>query len=349
MPARARGYRWIPGAVAGSSGEARGRVILDASSEVITWTRIGCRDRWCPACAAAAHRDRRISIAAQIRRRSEAGARLAFVTLTQPKRPTEPCSAAMDRLLAGWRSLRRSACWRPVLGGFRGLEVVARRAGERVSKPGLHYDHVVEVSGIHAHAHLILEVETDDPGGWWAETRQRWCDIVRGSGGAQDCQWLPIGAPSDAIERHAAEVGAYVDLLDLYELAGRAPEYVGQVLDGLDGRRLAESFGTWQGEISCRPPSRLPGVSLGVFGLGTLARSEVARELFAWRHGATNEYQPYGAVNAAIHAGPAGGLRELAQALRVSMLGLVEDEEARRREGRRQKRGERVCSHTGGR
>lgn len=345
VPARARGYRWIPGPVAGSKEAAGGRVVLDSRSEVITWTRLGCRDRWCPQCSASAHRDRRRAIAEQIKRRALAGeTRIAFVTLTQPKRAAEPCSAAVDRLLKCWRALRRSACWGDVRGGFRGLEVVARRAGEKVKKGGLHYAHTVEVGGIHAHLHLIVEVDTADPGPWWAEVAARWCGLVRGSPGAQDCQWLPVGVASEAIERHAAEVGAYLDLLDLYELAARAPEYVAQVLDGLDGRRLAESWGTWQRTISCRPPTRIAGVSLGAFGLGTLARSEYARDRFAWRAGERPEAADYGAVNAAIVSGPRGGLRELAQALRVSMQGLVEDAARADRERMRGRRGQRFST-----
>lgn len=121
----------------------------------VTWTRLACRDRWCPRCQRARAEELLPRVAGWLESRVESGASLALLTLTRPRRGSS--RQAVDQVLGAWDRLSRSRPWRFVRGYLRALEVVARRDGELVRHRG------VEVrargTGPHAHLHALVEVD----------------------------------------------------------------------------------------------------------------------------------------------------------------------------------------------
>lgn len=229
--------------------------VLDVEGR-LAWERRGCRDRFCPECAASLSRERAAMVREWWATREAAGARGLFITLTQPKRPNERPKAARDRLLATWRQigaarigladgLLRSRSKRvgpPILpGGLRSLELTARPAGARVG------DYVVKVGGVHAHLHILAEMAPGvTPRTVAARLITAWTSIAGASPGAQDVQ--PITATNIyQAAKYAADFGALAELIDI------APGYARAVVDGMTGARIVDPWGTWRGCLRRRP------------------------------------------------------------------------------------------------
>lgn len=293
-----------------------GEIELGGPDDVlVTYARRGCRDRWCPVCAVKRHKVCRSAIADKLARVLGTRQRLAFVTFTQVKLEGEPVCMAVDRVMGSWRRLTRRTHWkRTVTGGIRAVEVVYRRAGEAVSKPGAAYTHHVAVTGTHAHVHALVEMPADiEPGDWWEKTLRDWRAVCPGANaGAQDCQWAPRSARPEVIERYAYEVGGYLDPADLYALAPRSPDYVKGVMLALDGRRVLECFGDWRGSVSlAQPPGSVKGVQFARATLANLATSSLMRAACRWTGGEKAGED----LLLRVSRGPKGGLAAVAAAL----------------------------------
>lgn len=179
--------------------------------------------------------------------RADQGARMVFVTLTQPKHRGEGPRAAYDRLMRAWRRLRE---WRDfkalVVGGVRGVEVpyTTPETNPRV-----------EFKGWHAHLHMAWELA---PGVNWSVAKRhvldRWLRIVGGHELGQDFQELD--------DTNVHQVAKYAT--KPFELADDlAPKFFRQMA----GCRLIDGWGDWRhfravarkheepGDKWCRGPS----------------------------------------------------------------------------------------------
>lgn len=151
--------------------ELRERVTLDGAGEPlpapisrpsplapgVTWTRLACRDRWCPACQRARAEELVPRVAGWIAERAGGGVSLALLTLTRPK--TGTARQAIDEVLGAWDRLSRAAPWGAVRGYLRALELVARRDGEVIRHRGVQVR--ARGTGVHAHLHAVLEVDLE--------------------------------------------------------------------------------------------------------------------------------------------------------------------------------------------
>ena len=306
-----------------------------------TWTRLYCRDRWCPPCARRRADELKPRLREWLRQRGEVGADLALLTLTRRRTGHERATGAIDHVLASWKVLTKRAPWRAVVGGLRALEVVARKAGDTVRHRGVAVR--VATTGVHAHVHALIEVDLTARiasvarslevdlegrpglappaaeaeararvrGAWWAELRAAWLRASPGAvAAAQDLRWISARklAAGDCLE--ADEIAAYpLDGLGcLLEEVDARPErraYALEVLDALDGRRTLATLGTWRA-LSLRPVARLR-LRLCPQPLAAIQRRRCAR----WQDGETVYGDAADELLARVAAGPRGGVRQL--------------------------------------
>lgn len=230
----------------------------------VGWARRGCRDRLCPMCSALKSR----AIAARVREhvaklqteriagRSGHGP-LLFVTLTQPKERYEEPRKALDRLFASWRRFRKCKLFTKkrrkngevvlpmIRGGLRTVEVTARPEGWTTGEGAR--AHRVDVPGIHAHIHVIVELEPfADEGRTIGECARDiiawWVKLSGANPAAIDVQLLS----DDRVYQACKYATDFAGLADLQEVA---PRYVLKVLQALAGRRLCEPWGSWRGVL----------------------------------------------------------------------------------------------------
>jgi len=306
-----------------------------------TWTRLYCRDRWCPVCARRRADELKPRLREWLRQRGEAGAALALLTLTRRRRGRETAAHAISEVLASWKTLTKRAPWRAVVGGLRALEVVARKAGDRVRHRGVSVK--IASTGVHAHVHALIEIDLEEriaataaalgvdlegrpglpPGqaldlaraqvraAWWSELRAAWLRASPGSVlAAQDLRWISARklAAGDCIE--ADEIAAYpLDglgcLLEEVEARPERRVYAVEVLDALDGRRTLATLGTWRA-LSLRPVAQLQ-LRIAPQPLAAIQRRRCAR----WQDGELVLGDAADALLARVAAGPRGGVREL--------------------------------------
>lgn len=306
-----------------------------------TWTRLYCRDRWCPVCARRRADELKPRLRDHLQHRGEAGADLALLTLTRRRTGGERATGAIDHVLSAWKTLTKRAPWRAVVGGLRALEVTARKAGDTVRHRGISVR--VASTGVHAHVHALIEVDLRDRiaataaalnvdlegrpglppavaaaeararvrGAWWGELRAAWLRASPGAvAAAQDLRWISARklAAGDCIE--ADEIAAYpLDglgcLLEEVEARPERRAYALEVLDALDGRRTLAVFGTWR-SFSLRPVAKLT-MRLAPQPLAAIARRRCAR----WQDGELVLGAAADALLARVAAGPAGGVRQL--------------------------------------
>lgn len=188
---RERALSWVNGLVS-KRGRDRGASIflcgqlfpaLLPDGKVVIMAR-PCRDRACPRCMHA--RSVRIGTALTdaCKYRTDRGARLLFVTLTQPKKHAkdESAAGALDRVLDSWGRLTRTSSAKNnyvlrdmTCGGMRSIECVWSPRGKEHVRDG-RVIHRVKFSGWHAHLHCIFEMYegvtvedfTDELRGTWA-------------------------------------------------------------------------------------------------------------------------------------------------------------------------------------
>lgn len=206
---------------------------------VVAYARRACKDRICPHCG----RRRRQRFTAKLRgiirdkRSGDMGATgvLYFATFTARKLERQTPAQALDSRLAGFRRFRHHAR-RWLLGGVRSMEVTARRAGFILRRPGRR-PYRVNISGVHAHLHCILEVR---PGTTEDEVWEAWHRAEPDSARAAfDLQLLD--------DENVYQVGSYcLDMSGLLDYVDVDRAYVGEVLAALHGRRLVAPFGSWR-------------------------------------------------------------------------------------------------------
>lgn len=157
--------------------------------------------------------------------------RVLFVTLTQRKIALEQPRAALDRLLESFRRFRQTVFYgRQVVGGIRALECTARGKGDRVG------GYAVEIPGIHAHLHCLLEVRAGVAAG----------DIVAAWLASADAESYGVDVQT-VNEQNIYQVADYpVNMEGLLDVLTAAPGYVRAVLAALHGRRLVEPLGAWR-------------------------------------------------------------------------------------------------------
>ena len=310
--------RSLPGTRGGQSRELRlamcGVAFLARRAGVVGYARRCCKDRLCPFCAA--RRSRMFAAALRDYLDSHPWPFRVFMTLTQKKRPNEAPRVALDRLLAAWRRFLERHGKAMILGGVRSMEVTARRKGTLVG------DYEVEIPGVHAHLHCVVDVVVSReymPGGvgpWpmLPVLRRRTKRNKRGDLGRRPrvtllaAAWTASspGAKEAGVDvqpvtpENTYQVAKYpVDFSGLVDLVDGAPGYVRSVLAALHGRRTVATFGTWKGiDIGLREK---PGtLEYGDRALYTLATTGDALDV----HWASGEVEPADRVLAALLEGP---------------------------------------------
>lgn len=223
--------------------------VVRAGDWALSWQHRWCRDRACYGCARS--RSRRLAEELRAAITTRPGARLFFVTLTQPKRAGESARAAWDRYVRSWAALRHHPAFKNLHGGVRVTEVTWS-LGHRRAK--------VKVPGWHVHPHLVVEL-LEEPS--WepcptCEGRRR-CSTcgsaTQPSSGRMPsalvelgCAWTSITGASwkaqcmvPVDERNVGQLAKY--LTKLWELdTSRARE----LFDAAAGRRIVDGFGAWR-------------------------------------------------------------------------------------------------------
>ncbi len=241
-----------------------------------------CKDRLCPDCSERRANEykgaARAFIAGHQPRYFVAGARgleihrvpILFVTLTQPKRPTnsEAAGAAFDRLMASWRRLQNTKSengreFRRVFeGGARAVELKYARKGERNGA------YVIPFSGWHPHFHALLQVRVGITVAEAASVVARlWREVSTGA-----------KAPDIAVvdERRIGEICKYPLKLPSLATVGIIREAAMVLAD----RKTLVGFGSWRAilkqgrELRDEGKERPPPVHIADQRLGTLARKD---------------------------------------------------------------------------
>jgi len=216
----------------------------------LVWTRLGCKDRFCPDCQDNAGR----ALARKVQAHCERRQRLVLgLNLTQLKASEDP-KAAVDRMLASWRTMAtgcsatglfrsaraRSKTARPAVlpGGLRCLEITAHPPGTMIG------EHRVSIGGLHAHIHAIAEVQ---PGEDVEEVIKRvkaaWTAASPGADAECQCIKPLTGAELIRAICYAMNLGALARLVDVAAVYARA------VVETVHGRKLIEPWGTWRGKF----------------------------------------------------------------------------------------------------
>lgn len=220
-----------------------------------SWVHKWCRDRACPACAQQRSRQLAVSIRRAIEQR--AGGALFFVTLTRPRVPGEPASAAWRSMQRAWDALRHRPEFHALAGGARILEAPGNRK-----------------QGWHVHYHCIIEVHAHSTrpapcvacsgsrtvarklGGRWrarvcrscssnthvgdgtmpiglVELLRAWASLVGGAAAAQ------CAVPLD--DANAGQLAKYIT--KMWELDDDAAR---ELFAAAENKRLLNTFGAWR-------------------------------------------------------------------------------------------------------
>lgn len=207
-----------------------------------------CRQRACPSCARARARRNGAELDRAMRHRGELGACFLFATLTQPKLPrwVEQPRASVRRIVDVWQRLTngKTACGRMFhrlfAGGLRTTETTYAQRGDEQRNGG----GAVQVSGYHAHLHVLLEVRAGvsriDAAKWLAD---RWCLFCDGASASAQCV-----RPASVAD--ARQLCKYVT--KPLEDVTRTPAILRELFGALDGLRLLQAFGDWVGRAGVR-------------------------------------------------------------------------------------------------
>lgn len=260
---REKALSWVNGLVS-KRGRDRGKSIffcgvlfpaLLPDGRVVVMPR-SCRDRGCPRCMASRAVSLGNAIAAAAAHREGAGAKLLFVTLTQPKAHAadEDASGALDRMLAAWGRLTRTSSGRKnyvlrdmMRGGLRSIECVWSGRGRQTVWEG-RVTHTVKYSGWHAHLHCIFELEegvtVED---FSDELRGTWEDVCPGANASLCVNIQPLAG--DAVRQCAKYC------TKPFELPGtRARE----LFRAVESRHMVYGWGEWLGWSSWVEPEPNP-------------------------------------------------------------------------------------------
>lgn len=225
-----------------------------------TW----CRDRMCPACGEMRARQLGSALRAWTTHRAEqtghrseskGGARLMFVTLTQPKRSAseETATEAVGRAMQAIRdltnprtllglSVRGGAVKKQVKGekftisgdgvvqgGARALELTYAARGQSIK------GHRVEYSGWHAHFHCVFELAPTVSFHQAQRTlTMAWTALTGASPAALDFQPLNMTRVGQ-LAKYCVKPGQF------------AASGMVEAARALEGRKLIDGFGTWRG------------------------------------------------------------------------------------------------------
>jgi len=176
-----------------------------------------CHDRLCEVCAAAKAWDIRLALYDQLGQDKH-----KFITLTLRSKDDEPLTSCIDRLYAGFKSLRRLDLWtKAVIGGCAFLEVTRGRENKRW----------------HAHLHIIADAtfisKADLSVAWRSCTTDSYIVDIQVAGGKTSANY----------------VTKYVTKAMPAGLLARDSE-LDEFIVAIKGRRLCVTFGTWYGKAS---------------------------------------------------------------------------------------------------
>jgi len=275
---RLKALKWVWG-IETARGRDRGRAVRNCAKPYAALLPDGriavvprsCRDRACPRCM----HIRAVRLGHTLRgaceMRIEKGAKLLFVTLTQPKRHymAEGASGAVTRILKSFARLTRTSSRKRnerfreiVSGGVRSLEAVWSGQGKKHWLPPRpdrgekrkswlkrrRLSHVVQFSGWHAHLHCVFEIAPDeDPAEFEAELRSVWAWASEGSDPRAACnvQALKLEAVGQCTKY----------ITKPFELPEKRAR---ELFKAVHARRMVEGFGEWRSWRSWVPEPENP-------------------------------------------------------------------------------------------
>lgn len=172
-------------------GSARLQFEGPTAAEATNWRVVGsrCHDRLCTPCAVARSWDIRLALYDQLQGKAH-----KFITLTLRTGPEEPLHAAIKRLYAGFRALRRMPLWEEkVRGGAAFLEITRGQQRNKNTRAVLGGSTpagetpIPQVPHWHAHLHIIADadyiVQKELSYAWKNATRDSYIvDIQRAAG-----------------------------------------------------------------------------------------------------------------------------------------------------------------------
>lgn len=207
-------------------------------STATEWRMIAerCHDRMCTPCAVAKSWEIREKLMNQLDRGTH-----KFITLTLFSKPEEPLASCIDRLYAGFKSLRRLKTWdSAVLGGVAFLEIT--RGDNTKGRPRACPADTTSTQPAratlggrwHAHLHVIADAtfisKAELSVAWRAATTDSYIVDIEVAGGQATARYVT----KYVTKALHGSVFQHPELLDEFVLA-------------LYGRRLATTFGTWYG------------------------------------------------------------------------------------------------------
>ena len=178
-----------------------------------------CHDRLCEICAAAKAWDIRLALYDQLGQDSH-----KFITLTLRSSPKETLTECINRLEAGFRSLRRMKVWTDaVRGGCAFLEVTRGRENKRW----------------HAHFHIIADStfisKAELSNAWRAATTDSYIVDIQTAGGKTSANYVTKYVTK------AMPAGLLASEAELDEF-----------VVAIKGRRLCTTFGDWYGKATLK-------------------------------------------------------------------------------------------------